>query len=832
MVESLKEIDGLSLTEKQVNDLKALSYSGWGNLSKKLIFEFKDGFNGAEYFGKTILELMENKYKNFISVYSNERYQFEKQVKDRLKGINKPIQEQIEELACSPSVKRGIFQSFKVVQELVKVMGHAPENIFIEFAREEDDKKKGEVSKSRQKEMRKKYELAESSAKSLYAEYIKHVDCSKLEGDKQADIKSFDSERVVLYYLQAGRCMYTKEILDLNHLSDYDVDHIVPQCLIKDDSFDNKVLVKRIDNQKAKGDSEVVPEEIRQNAKPFWENLKQMGLLTKGKYIRLMRRELTESVLQGFIKRQLVETRQIIKNTAFLLSNYFEKSGAETKIRSVRAEMNSAFRREFDYPKGVGGRSINDTHHAKDAYITCLMGDYILQNYGGSNEVKPFNLMGMHYGDKKKRSDNGFVMWQMRQQKEFDKLDREKYYWLNEYWSPNDETLTVSQVLDNFDRNYYSSDCFITQKINTKTTGGFYEQTIYKNDKNAAMFAKNDEGKREGKRANYELGKLKKPLCVDGQVIECNTPVLDIARYGGYTGLNFAYFVLVEYRNLRGELIHEIVGYPYYIATRIDNNKDEVAKALKVFLKSASEANGKKEKYADFKICAFLPKKSLLCEEKLKRVYIAGKREVKIGNQLTIPRERKELNRFIYLIYKYGRSYTPTSEESNSSKQYVKYINYLAWAKNKMFLHYLEAKYPNLDMSEQVADFYTKEIENYITIQFNSFADLYCAHLDKNYTENSTPNKLKDVLRFISNEENDEFYEGIPNIKTHYCRKLLLIKELLEITKRSFGDLKLFGGVANAGAIMLPEKQNWESTYIIHTSITGIYSHKKKLIEK
>lgn len=562
-----------------------------------------------------------------------------------------------------------------------------------------------------------------------------------------------------------------------------------------------------------------------------------MGLLTKGKYIRLMRRELPESVLQGFIKRQLVETRQIIKNTAFLLSNYFEKSGAKTEIHAVRAEMNSAFRREFDYPKGVGGRSINDTHHAKDAYITCLMGDYILQNYRDSDEVKPFNLVGTHYGDKKKRAENGLVMWQMRQQKEFDKLDRDKYYWINEWWSPYDQTLTVSQVLDNFDRNYYSSDCFITQKINTKTTGGFYEQTIYKNDKNAAMFAKNDEGKKEGKRANYELGKLKKPLCVDGQVIECNTPVLDIARYGGYTGRNFAYFVLVEYRNLRGELIHEIVGYPYYIATRIDNNKDEVAKALKVFLKSDSEANGKKEEYADFKICALLPKKSLLCEEKLKKAYITGERDIVVGKQLIIPRERKELNRFIYLIYKYSKFYNPENNNSNNSKQSIEYVNYLAWAKNKMFVHYLEAKYPNLDMSKQVAGFYTKEIENYITTQFNSFADLYCAHLDKNFMEptrkNSITNQVKVMLRAVGAEQDEQWYEGIPNIKTHYCRKLLLIKRLLIITQANTqtANLTLFGGAKHAGRCSIPD-MDWENTYIIHTSITGIYSHKKKLIEK
>ena len=37
--------------------------------------------------------------------------------------------------------------------------------------------------------------------------------------------------------------MYSGETLDPQRLIDYEVDHIIPRSLIKDDSIDNKVLV-------------------------------------------------------------------------------------------------------------------------------------------------------------------------------------------------------------------------------------------------------------------------------------------------------------------------------------------------------------------------------------------------------------------------------------------------------------------------------------------------------------------------------------------------------------------------------------------------------------
>ena len=45
-----------------------------------------------------------------------------------------------------------------------------------------------------------------------------------------------------------GRCMYSGEKIPLKDLYDkniYDIDHIYPRSKVKDDSLDNRVLVKR-----------------------------------------------------------------------------------------------------------------------------------------------------------------------------------------------------------------------------------------------------------------------------------------------------------------------------------------------------------------------------------------------------------------------------------------------------------------------------------------------------------------------------------------------------------------------------------------------------------
>ncbi len=56
--------------------------------------------------------------------------------------------------------------------------------------------------------------------------------------------------------------MYSGKKLDIDSLDKYQIDHIVPQSLVKDDSFDNRVLVIPEENQR-KLDDLVVPSDVR-----------------------------------------------------------------------------------------------------------------------------------------------------------------------------------------------------------------------------------------------------------------------------------------------------------------------------------------------------------------------------------------------------------------------------------------------------------------------------------------------------------------------------------------------------------------------------------------
>ena len=67
----------------------------------------------------------------FASIIEEER---DKKVED--------IYNLIDKLAGSPAIKKGIRQSVKLVEEIVKIQGCTPKNIFIEFARSDEPSKR------------------------------------------------------------------------------------------------------------------------------------------------------------------------------------------------------------------------------------------------------------------------------------------------------------------------------------------------------------------------------------------------------------------------------------------------------------------------------------------------------------------------------------------------------------------------------------------------------------------------------------------------------------------------------------------------------------------
>ena len=104
------------------------------------------------------------------------------------------------------------------------------------------------------------------------------------------------SEKLYLYFLQLGKSAYTGKPIDLNDIFDdkiYDVDHIIPQSKLKDDSIDNKVLVERSFNDE-KGDKYPIAKYfdwITPEIKEFWKILNKNKLMSDKKYQRLIRTE-------------------------------------------------------------------------------------------------------------------------------------------------------------------------------------------------------------------------------------------------------------------------------------------------------------------------------------------------------------------------------------------------------------------------------------------------------------------------------------------------------------------------------------------------------------
>lgn len=348
---------GNILTNDEINKCCLLKYTGWGRLSKKLLTEITD-VNKETGEILNILNMMKSTNYNLMELLSK-NFNFEQKIRDENSLIEKDesLLNIIDNLYVSPKVKKPIYQSLLIIKEIVKTQKYSPKKIFIEVAREKlDDKQR---TKTRKKKLLDLYKSLGNEYKDLYNEIQNTQD------------KEFDKIKLYLYYQQLGKCMYSGQRIpleDLMNVNIYDRDHIFPQSKIKDDSFNNLVLVRKEINAK-KSNEYPLKEDIQAKMKDYWVLLKEKGLISEEKYKRLTRKtSLTEDELNVFIQRQLVETRQATKVIASLLKEIYP----ETEIVYVKANWVSDFRKNFDLVKS---RDLNDYHHAKDAYLNIVVGN-------------------------------------------------------------------------------------------------------------------------------------------------------------------------------------------------------------------------------------------------------------------------------------------------------------------------------------------------------------------------------------------------------------------------------------------------------------------------
>lgn len=362
------------LSEKDRRYITTLNYKDFGRLSEKLLCGIEGTCKETGEMA-TVIDFLWSTNENLMQLLSD-RYTFKEEIekiKSEYYSEHKcSIEQELDEMYISNAVKRPILRAYAVLKEIKRVMGYEPQKVFVEMARGANEEQKNNRTKSRRNQIIEWYKQLKTEDTALLS--------NELEGKTDNELQS---EALFLYFMQLGKCMYTGERIEINQLktSMYNIDHIYPQCFVKDDSIlNNKVLVLSSANGK-ESDIYPVPAQWRSEMSGYWSMLKKNGLITEEKYRRLTRTTpFSNDEKLGFINRQLVETRQSSKALAEIINRRFEN----TEVVYVKAGLVSEFRRKCD---SIKCRAVNDLHHAKDAFLNAVVGNVYNERF-----TKRFNV--------------------------------------------------------------------------------------------------------------------------------------------------------------------------------------------------------------------------------------------------------------------------------------------------------------------------------------------------------------------------------------------------------------------------------------------------------
>ena len=359
--------ENYALSEGDCRYISCQNLKGFGRLSRRFLTQLQGGLvsDGER---KSILEWMWDTNENLMQLLSD-RYTFSQTIQaESLAYYAKPehqktLAQRLKDERLPGSVRRAIHRTLDIVQDVANAAG-APQKIFVEMARGGTPDQKGKRTRSRKNQLLDIYSSIKTQESRQLQKQIEEM-------GEMADNR-LQNDALFLYFLQMGKSAYTGRPIDLAKLGTdtyYNKDHIYPQSLTKDDSvLNNLVLVESTINDRKKAIYPVA-REIRESQRDFWETLRKNGLMSEEKFRRLTRAtQLTDAEKMGFINRQLVETRQSTKVIAQLLQEKFPHS----EIVYVKAGLVSEFRQEY---KIVKCRSVNDLHHAKDAYLNIVVGN-------------------------------------------------------------------------------------------------------------------------------------------------------------------------------------------------------------------------------------------------------------------------------------------------------------------------------------------------------------------------------------------------------------------------------------------------------------------------
>lgn len=536
--ERLKKV--YKLSPAQIKKIKGKRFSGWGRLSKELL-EMTTNYSNeyGEVFSISLIDLMERTNFILMELINDDSFDFKKKIEEANRKVdynfaNKKEKHQaivgfVDDCYVSPGMKRPLIQAMAIIEDVEKIIGHPIDEYYVECTR--SNKAKKGAKDSRQKDLIKKYDEAKELTMSVMMKESFDKAYKELKGE--TDLGKFRSDRFYLYLTQMGKCAYTLQDIDLAELFNeqaYDIDHIVPQSLVKDDSIENRVLVKAGANRE-KMNHYPIPASVKApGANAFYKMLLKARLIGEKKYSNLTRTtELSDDDLLAFVNRQLVYTNQAVKALVDVIKTFQkDEKGNTPKVVYSKAENVSDFRRDYDIIKV---RDANHFHHAHDAYLNICVGrtvntyfgdirQRILEKYKGIDRtmnVKKIFECGNGVGKKPILDSDGNIVWD------------------------------YSSSLKEIKKNIYERYDVLTTTMQYIKGGQLTKVTIYP--------ASEDKG-----------GNL---LPVKGK-----GPLSDVSKYGGKSDVSYAFYSLIEHEVKKKTLV-TVVPIPLLYSNGTDISKIE-----------------------------------------------------------------------------------------------------------------------------------------------------------------------------------------------------------------------------------------------------------------
>ncbi len=579
------------LSAEQIKVICKKRFTGWGNLSERLLVGLKaktdDGL-------RSIMDILregnptggaQGRSMVFMEILHDERFGFEKLIEqENAEALSHRRQLEVEDLPGSPALRRTVNQAVRIVEEIARIAGKAPKNVFVETTRDEDERNKGKRTKRRYDAIKE----AVGVFKSQNADLEKEL--------KEYKASDFDDERLVLYFMQGGKSLYSGRPLDIEQLSTYQVDHIIPQAYIKDDSFENMALVLASENQE-KTDSLLLSSSIRTKMAGYWRTLHDCGLIGDKKFNNLMCSDVSVRRIKGFIARQLVETSQIVKLTKMVLESHIP----EARVVPIRASLSHELRDAKHYVKC---REINDFHHAHDALLAAEIGRFLLLRHAAMYD----NPIGYA------KVVKDFVHSQAEETKRTGRMPGSAGFFISSFLRSGFDKETGEIFRDSWDaefeceriRRYLNYRQVFLSRMPEETSGAFWDATIY---------------------SPYGNKKLALPLKEE----------LKPATYGGYSSEKFAYFFCYYACDKKGKRLIDFAPVPVSRASDKTFDIEEYGWSV------AAERGYTFEGIARSKIAV-----KQLIEIDGCRLFITGADQVRSGVPIAFSQEKTEIAKSLF----------------------------------------------------------------------------------------------------------------------------------------------------------------------------------------